>query len=62
MMNYSEVGGALLLGVEGVCLIAHGRSDARAIANALRLAGRFIDAGVTRQIADGIRLAGETVA
>ena len=35
-LDYREVGGAPLLGVEGVVVIAHGRSDARAIQNAIR--------------------------
>jgi len=34
------VGGAPLLGVDGVCLISHGRSHARAIQNALAAAAR----------------------
>jgi glycerol-3-phosphate acyltransferase PlsX len=55
------VGGALLLGVEGVCIIGHGRSDARAIAGAVRQAARFHEAGVTRHIAEGVRVAGEAV-
>jgi len=34
--EYNEVGGAPLLGIDGICLICHGSSDARSIANALR--------------------------
>src|SRR5262249_60739344 len=37
-LDYQEYGGAPLLGVEGVAIIAHGRSDARAIVNAVRVA------------------------
>lgn len=37
--DYSEYGGAPLLGVNGVCIICHGRSDRRAIRNAVRVAG-----------------------
>ena len=37
-LDYREYGGAPLLGVEGVVIIAHGRSDARAIVNAVRAA------------------------
>lgn len=36
--DWREFGGALLLGVNGVAVIAHGRSDARAIYNAVRVA------------------------
>ena len=34
--EYNEVGGAPLLGIDGICLICHGSSDARSIGNALR--------------------------
>lgn len=37
-LDYAEFGGAPLLGVEGVVIIAHGRSNARAIQSALRVA------------------------
>lgn len=37
-MDYAETGGANLLGVRGVVVIAHGRSDARAIYNTIRIA------------------------
>ena len=49
--DYAEIGGAVLMGVNGNCLIAHGRSDRRAIGNALQLAGRFVKAGVNDAIA-----------
>ncbi len=37
-VDYAEIGGAPLLGVNGVAFIAHGRSDAKAIANGIRQA------------------------
>jgi phosphate acyltransferase len=37
-IDYREFGGAPLLGVNGICIIGHGRSDARAIVNAVRVA------------------------
>ncbi len=36
--DYAEVGGALLLGVKGIVIIGHGKSDARAVQNAIRVA------------------------
>lgn len=36
--DYSEYGGAPLLGINGTCIISHGRSSARAIKNAIRVA------------------------
>jgi glycerol-3-phosphate acyltransferase PlsX len=38
---FSEYGGAPLLGINGICMICHGRSDDRAIFNAVRAAHRF---------------------
>ena len=43
-LDYSEVGGAPLLGVDGTVIIAHGRSDAKAIANAVVVAQRAVAA------------------
>ncbi len=40
-MDYEEYGGAPLLGVQGVVIIAHGRSGGGAMANAVRVAARF---------------------
>ena len=55
-MDYSEQGGAPLLGVNGVSVICHGGSNAKAIKNALIGAGRLADHGlpaeVRRAIAD----------
>ncbi len=43
---YDAVGGALLLGVEGVAVVGHGRADARAVASALRYARSCAEAGL----------------
>jgi glycerol-3-phosphate acyltransferase PlsX len=56
-IDYSEYGGALLLGVDGVVVIGHGRSDESAVANALALAARSLDAGVNRRIVEGLAAA-----
>lgn len=40
-MDYSEYGGAPLLGVNGGCIVCHGRSNAKAIKNAIRVARDF---------------------
>lgn len=37
-MDFTEYGGAPLLGVNGVCIVCHGRSDSKAIYNAIRVA------------------------
>jgi glycerol-3-phosphate acyltransferase PlsX len=40
--DYAEYGGAPLLGVEGICIICHGASDARAIKNAIFRAEDYV--------------------
>jgi glycerol-3-phosphate acyltransferase PlsX len=39
-------GGAMLLGVDGVCIISHGSSSATAVVNAVRVAAEMVEAGV----------------
>ena len=59
-VDYSEYGGALLLGVSGVVIIGHGKSDERAVANAIGLGARALDANVNEDIVEGLtRAAGE---
>jgi glycerol-3-phosphate acyltransferase PlsX len=54
--DYSEYGGAPLLGVNGGCIISHGRSSAKAIKNAVRVARNFavnhIDVKIREKISD----------
>lgn len=56
-IDYAEYGGALLLGVSGVVVIGHGRSDANAVANAIGMAARTLDAGVNAHIVRGVEAA-----
>jgi len=49
-IDYSEYGGAPLLGIKGVCIIAHGRSNANAIRNAIRVAAEFAGGGINARI------------
>ena len=53
-VDYSEHGGAPLLGVNGACLIGHGRSTAKAIRNAIRFADSYASSNVIQQIGDKI--------
>lgn len=53
-MDYAEYGGAPLLGLREVAIIAHGRSNAWAIANALRVAHQAWEQGITAELARGI--------
>ena len=47
-------GGAPLLGVAGVCIIGHGSSTARAVANAIRVAAQASRGGLTQRIASAV--------
>ncbi|MDO8535771.1 MAG: phosphate acyltransferase PlsX [Candidatus Omnitrophota bacterium] len=49
-MDYSERGGALLLGVDGRCIICHGSSTPKAIKNAIRAAAEFVKQDVNKHI------------
>jgi len=55
-LDYSEHGGAPLLGVRGVSIISHGKSSPRAIMNAIRVAVRAVESRLSDHI--GRRLAG----
>jgi glycerol-3-phosphate acyltransferase PlsX len=53
--NYEEYGGMPLLGVSGICIIAHGASSPLAIKNALRVAAESIEQQVNPHIVEEIR-------
>jgi len=49
-LDYSEYGGAPLLGIKGVAIVGHGRSNANAIKNAIRVAKQFHESGINARI------------
>ncbi len=51
-MDYTEYGGAPLLGVKGVVIVGHGSSNANAIKNAVRVAAEMVRGGVNESIAN----------
>ena len=53
-LDYREYGGAPLLGVDGVVLVGHGRSDAMAIKNGIRMTAQTVENGVLGAIKQGI--------
>ncbi len=53
-MDPFEIGGAPLLGVDGVVIIGHGRSDARAVKNAIRQARDAVAGGIVQAIRQGL--------
>jgi phosphate acyltransferase len=50
--EYEEFGGGPLLGIRGACIICHGASSARAIKNALRVAGTMADESLGNRIVE----------
>jgi glycerol-3-phosphate acyltransferase PlsX len=55
-LDYSEYGGAVLLGVRGVCIVGHGSSNEKAIMNGVRVAAEFAQADVNSSIEAALRL------
>jgi glycerol-3-phosphate acyltransferase PlsX len=56
-IDYTEYGGAPLLGVRGVCVIGHGRSNANAVKNAIRVAAGLARARMNEKIEQGLSAA-----
>src|ERR1700722_1756169 len=54
-VDYAEYGGAPLLGVKGVCIICHGRSDSNAITNAIRVAADSASSNMNQRIEEELR-------
>lgn len=54
LMDYSEYGGALLLGVDGIVIIGHGRSNAMAVKNAVKVAIQELKHNVNSEIKNSI--------
>ena len=57
LMDYSEYGGAPLLGVKGICIICHGGSNPNAIKNAVRVAAEFAEGRINEKIERELALA-----
>jgi phosphate acyltransferase len=56
-LDYSEYGGAVLLGVRGVCIVGHGSSNEKAVMNGVRVAAEFALAEVNSSIEVALRSA-----
>jgi phosphate acyltransferase len=61
-LDYSEHGGAPLLGVRGVSIIAHGKSSPRAVKNAIKVAVQAVTSGMNEQIGQRLGMATESAA
>ncbi|MHB9035130.1 MAG: phosphate acyltransferase PlsX [Armatimonadota bacterium] len=53
-LDYAEYGGAPLLGLDGICIIGHGRSNAHAVSSAVRAAKEAVKGNVVRTIRDSV--------
>jgi glycerol-3-phosphate acyltransferase PlsX len=51
----ASIGGAPLLGMQGCCVIGHGKSSSRAVGNGIRTAAEFFSSGVNEAIEDELR-------
>src|SRR5499427_479984 len=60
-IDYTEYGGAPLLGVRGVCVIGHGRSNANAVKNAIRVAAGLAKSRMNEKIEEELSLVIERV-
>ncbi len=53
--DWQEYGGAPLLGVDGYFLICHGRSEARAIKNAIRVVKQLTESRINEKIVESVK-------
>ncbi len=53
-LDYSEYGGAPLVGLNGLCIVGHGRSSAKAVRNAVAMAARYVEEGLLEKLARDI--------
>ena len=61
-VDYSEYGGAPLMGVAGLCIVGHGRSSAKAVRNAVVMASRFVGSNVLSRVEQEIAAVAATPA
>lgn len=59
-LDPDSTGGAVLLGVDGVCIISHGSSSDRAILNAIKVADEMVNRNIVGEIATAIAPSGQT--
>ena len=55
-LDPENTGGAILLGVDGVCVISHGSSSARAMFNGIKVAKEMVDSNIVEEIRQAIEL------
>ena len=55
-IDYAEVGGAPLIGIKGCAIVSHGKSNSKAIENAIYQAIRYVDTGVNKHIVERLEM------
>ncbi len=60
-VDYAEYGGAHLLGINGVCVIGHGRSNVAAVRNAIRMGKEIVANGIQDRIREEILRRGQAL-
>jgi len=60
-LDYSEYGGAPLLGIKGVAIVSHGSSNSLAIKNAIRVAAEFARTNLNTKIEEQLQIAGHAL-
>lgn len=58
-VDVSEYGGAPLLGLNGLCVVGHGRSSPKAVRNAVAMAAKFVSQGLVARVRDEVAAAME---
>ena len=56
-MDSSEYGGAPLVGLNGLCVVGHGRSSAKAVRNGVAMTARFVSQGLIDKLSRDIAAA-----
>lgn len=58
-VDYSEYGGAPLIGLDGLCVIGHGRSSPKAVRNAIGMVARYVREGLVARLSEQVAQADE---
>ncbi|GAB7022103.1 phosphate acyltransferase PlsX [Salidesulfovibrio brasiliensis] len=54
LVDYAEYGGAPLLGLKGIVIVCHGKSNEKAITNAIRMSAKFVSNKAHEHLAEGL--------
>jgi len=57
-VDYSEYGGAPLIGLDGLCVIGHGRSSPKAVRNAIGMVARYVQDGLVARLSEQVAQVG----